>query len=91
MEKSHLTPYCINLPSDQIKKIKSKAGERMVSAFVRDAISSALVDDKFNAGYNKGLRDACEATKACPQIQGLGIHGEYVTDIICDHIMGLEK
>lgn len=91
MEKSNLTPYCINLPADQIKMIKNKAGDRMASAFIRDAISSALASDSFSAGYNKAVGDACTLVQACQDIDGLSIHGQTISDLICDRIGGLTK
>lgn len=63
----------------------------MVSAFIRDAIASALADDSFTAGYNKAVDDACVMVQSCPGIDGLSIHGEAISDMICDRIGGLSK
>lgn len=91
MEKGTLTPYCINLPSDQIKMIKKRAGERMVSSFIRDALDAALSSDAYTSGYNKAIRDACQLIKANQDSHGISIHGEALADIMCDQISGLEK
>ena len=92
MEKSNLTPYCINIASEDLKKIKKNAGARMTSAFIRDAVSAALDNnDGFTSGYNKGIRDACEMVKSLQPLSGWSLHGEPISDMICDRLEGMEK
>jgi hypothetical protein len=59
MENNRLIPYSVHLRKDIYDKLKLAAGERKASALVRDAITMIVDgDDEFNAGYNKGIRDA---------------------------------
>ena len=61
MENNRLIPYSVHLRKDIYDKLKLAAGERKASALVRDAITMIVDgDDEFNAGYNKGIRDAIE-------------------------------
>jgi hypothetical protein len=59
MEDNRLIPYSVHLKKDIYDKLKLAAGQRKASALVRDAITMIVEgDDAFNAGYNKGIRDA---------------------------------
>jgi hypothetical protein len=61
MEDNRLVPYSVHLKRDVYDKLKEAAGQRKASALVRDAITMIVEgDDAFNAGYNKGIRDAIE-------------------------------
>lgn len=61
MEDNRLVPYSVHLKKDIYDKLKLAAGQRKASALVRDAITMIVEgDDAFNAGYNKGVRDAIE-------------------------------
>lgn len=61
MEDNRLIPYSVHLKKDIYDKLKIAAGQRKASALVRDAITMIVEgDDAFNAGYNKGIRDAIE-------------------------------
>lgn len=61
MEDNRLVPYSVHLKKDIYDKLKLAAGQRKASALVRDAITMIVEgDDAFNAGYNKGIRDAIE-------------------------------
>lgn len=61
MENNRLIPYSVHLRKEIYDKLKLAAGERKASALVRDAITMIVEgDDEFNAGYNKGIRDAME-------------------------------
>jgi hypothetical protein len=61
MEDNRLVPYSVHLKKDIYDKLKLAAGQHKASALVRDAITMIVEgDDAFNAGYNKGVRDAIE-------------------------------
>lgn len=59
--KQRLIPYSVHLREDIYNKLKAAAKDRKATALVRDAITMIVEgDDAFNAGYNKGVRDAIE-------------------------------
>jgi hypothetical protein len=89
MEK--LIPYSLYLPQEQINQLKEKAKDRRASAFIRDAVIMALEgNDKFNSGYNKGLRDAIKIIGVHKQANAIAVDGVVIADSLVDQIKQLE-
>lgn len=90
MTKQVMRPYSIYLPEEYIEKIKEHAKERKAASLVRDALIAALDGgDDWNAGYNKGLRDAIGVVNDCKEIEVIAIRGKYLSDVINDQLRQL--
>jgi hypothetical protein len=84
MEDNRLVPYSVHLRKDIYDKLKLAAGERKASALVRDAITMIVEgDDEFNAGYNKGLRDAIEELYEDEAASRISLDEETIADRLC--------
>lgn len=76
MESKRLIPYSVHLREDIYLKVKEAAKDRKATALVRDAITMLIEDnDAFNAGYNKGIRDAINAVSHYDFCQLVSIKG----------------
>jgi hypothetical protein len=81
MENNRLIPYSVHLRKDIYDKLKLAAGERKASALVRDAITMIVDgDDEFNAGYNKGIRDAIEQLHEDDAASRIAIDNQTIAD-----------
>ena len=86
MEK-RLIPYSVHLREDIYTKLKEAAGSRKASALVRDAITMIIEgDDAFNAGFNKGLREAMKVVRDDVWAKSLSVHGELMSEVLADQI-----
>ena len=86
MEK-RLIPYSVHLREDIYTKLKEAAGSRKASALVRDAITMIIEgDDAFNAGFNKGLREAMKVVRDDVWAKSLSVHGERLSEVLADQI-----
>lgn len=92
METRKLVPYNLYLYADHVEKLKKMAGDRKVSSFVRDAVST-LLDGKTDhaAGYNRALKDVADVINGCKEIDVIAIRGKYLADILISEIKTLEK
>ena len=89
MEK--LIPYSLYLPQEHINQLKKKAKDRKASAFIRDALIMALEgNDKFNSGYNKGLRDAIKLIRNSKDATVIAVNGTIIADSLIEQIEQLE-
>lgn len=87
-----LIPYSVYLPVEHYEKIKELAKQRKASALIRDAICMIIEDnDLYTSGYNKALDDAAQTISSLKDIQGLGIHGRYLDEILFELIKDLKK
>jgi len=87
-----LVPYNVYLHAEHVDKLKQMAGKRQASSVVRDAISMMMDGkDTYNAGYNKGIKEAIKLIDGCKDIQMIAIGGKYLADILIDQLEGLEK
>ena len=85
--KPVMRPYSIYLPEEYIIKIKEYAKERKAASIVRDALIAALEGGgEWNAGYNKGLRDAIKLINECREIDVIAIRGKYLSDLLSDQL-----
>lgn len=90
MEK--LIPYSLYLPQEHINKLKAKAKNRKASEFIRDALIMALEGgDKFNSGYNKGLREACKIIRSSKDATAISVNGKTIADSLTEQIEQLEN
>jgi hypothetical protein len=92
LEKTNenLVPYSVYLPVEYYDKIKELAKERKASSTVRDAICMILDgDDKFQAGYNKAIKDANKEIDAIKEIEHIAIRGKYLNDLLATQLKQL--
>ncbi len=92
METRKLVPYNLYLYADHVEKLKKMAGDRKVSSFVRDAVSTLLDGNtEYSAGYNRALKDVIDVINGCKEIDVIAIRGKYLADILIDEVQGMEK
>ena len=92
MESKRLIPYSVHLREDIYLKVKEAAKNRKATALVRDAITMLIEDnDAFNAGYNKGIRDAITAIRLDDFCKLVGIKGttfaEHIEELLVPMIV----
>lgn len=86
MEK-RLIPYTVYLPAEYYAKIKKYAKARQASSVIRDAICSFLAgDDKYTAGYKKGIADAKKIIEQTEAAKSISIHGVRICDVIVQNL-----
>lgn len=91
MDKQKLIPYSVYLPEDYHRKLKEVAKSRKASAMIRDAIVMILDgDNAYNAGYNKGIRDAAHIVYECKEAQMVAIQGRDLGATLTERIKQLE-
>ena len=87
METKRLIPYSVHLREDIYQQLKDAAKGRKASGIVRDAITMIIEgDDAFNAGFNKGLREAMKVVREDVWAKSLSVHGELMADVLADQI-----
>ena len=87
MTKQVMRPYSLYLPEEYIAKIKELAKERKASEVVRDAIIAALEGSSdYDAGYNKGIRDAIKIVGNCKEACETAIRGTPISDLLADQL-----
>ena len=87
METKRLIPYSVHLREDIYHQLKDAAKGRKASGIVRDAITMIIEgDDAFNAGFNKGLRDAMQVVRDDVWAKSLSVHGELMSEVLADQI-----
>ena len=87
-----LIPYSVYLPVEHYERIKELAKQRKASALIRDAICMIIEDkDLYSSGYNKGIEDAAKAVGSYKGIQGLGVQGRYLDELLPEMIKELQK
>jgi hypothetical protein len=93
MEERKLVPFSFYLPKDQHIKLKAYAKDRKASTLVREAITMILEgnDDRFNSGYNQGIRDAAKVVYDCKEAQMVAVRGKDIGAILADQINELTK
>jgi hypothetical protein len=87
METKRLIPYSVHLREDIYNQLKDAAKGRKASGIVRDAITMIIEgDDAFNAGFNKGLREAIKVVREDVWAKSLSVHGELLSEVLADQI-----
>ena len=87
METKRLIPYSVHLREDIYQQLKDAAKGRKASGIVRDAITMIIEgDDAFNAGFNKGLREAMKVVREDIWAKSLSVHGQLMADVLADQI-----
>lgn len=87
METKRLIPYSVHLREDIYNQLKDAAKGRKASGIVRDAITMIIEgDDAFNAGFNKGLREAIKVVRDDVWAKSLAVHGELLSEVLADQI-----
>jgi len=87
METKRLIPYSVHLREDIYHQLKDAAKGRKASGIVRDAITMIIEgDDAFNAGFNKGLREAMKVVRDDVWAKSLSVHGERLSEVLADQI-----
>ena len=87
METKRLIPYSVHLREDIYHQLKDAAKGRKASGIVRDAITMIIEgDDAFNAGFNKGLREAMKGVRDDVWAKSLSVHGELMSEVLADQI-----
>lgn len=87
METKRLIPYSVHLREDIYNQLKDAAKGRKASGIVRDAITMIIEgDDAFNAGFNKGLREAMKVVRDDVWAKSLAVHGELLSEVLADQI-----
>ena len=86
MEK-RLIPYTVYLPAEYYAKIKKYAKARKASSTIRDALCSFLDgDDKYMAGYKKGISDAKRAIQNTEEATSISVYGVTISDAIVENL-----
>ena len=87
METKRLIPYSVHLREDIYHQLKDAAKGRKASGIVRDAITMIIEgDDAFNAGFNKGPREAMKVVRDDVWAKSLSVHGELMSEVLADQI-----
>ena len=87
METKRQIPYSVHLREDIYHQLKDAAKGRKASGIVRDAITMIIEgDDAFNAGFNKGLREAMKVVRDDVWAKSLSVHGELMSEVLADQI-----
>ena len=87
METKRLIPDSVHLREDIYNQLKDAAKGRKASGIVRDAITMIIEgDDAFNAGFNKGLREAIKVVRDDVWAKSLAVHGELLSEVLADQI-----
>lgn len=87
-----LIPYTVYLPEEHYERIKDFAKQRKASEMVRDAICSYLDGtSKFDAGYNRALKDAVRKVKADNSLKSIAINNETLGNKVANLLTEMEK
>jgi predicted transcriptional regulator len=86
-----LVPYSIYLPAQYHARLKELAKHRKASALIRDAVTMILDgNDAYQAGYNRGIREAAKVVFDCAEAQMVAVKGRDLGAILTDRIHELE-
>ena len=92
MVERKLVPYSVYISQEHYLKLKDVAKSRRAASLVRDAIGMILDGkDTFNAGYNKGIKDACKVVFECPEAQMVAVKGKDIGVYLSEQIKLLEQ
>jgi hypothetical protein len=87
-----LVSYSVFIPEEHYKKLKEAARSRGAAALVRDGLS-IILDNKevFDAGYEKGIKDAAQVVYECPEAQLVAVKGRDIGVYLSEQIEMLIK
>lgn len=87
-----LIPYTVYLPEEHYERIRDFAKQRKASEMVRDAICSYLDGtSKFDAGYNRALKDAARKVKTDGEMKSIAINNETLSQKVAALLSDMEK
>jgi hypothetical protein len=87
-----LVSYSVFIPEEHHKKLKEAAKFREAASIVRDGLS-IILDNKevFDAGYEKGIKDAAQVVYDCPEAQLVAVKGRDIGVYLSEQIEMLIK
>lgn len=90
--RKNMKPFSMYLPLEYYDMLAGYSKQRKASEVVRDAVVAYLNGgDMFDAGYNKGLKDAMEIIKGCKEIEVIAVNGKYLDVLLTTQIKDLER